>query len=221
MIGRAAVAAVAWALCASPHAALAQEPELQLPQSRKQARLPVIVFFDGAGRDAFSSVLKRGDYAGVTARPAGVDEARAVIGWVRANAQKHGLDAERIAVWGQGAAARLALMVGLDDGEKNGIAAVVNFAGVADLRALDGRKAHDWRASPVAYATLGDPPVLTVHGTEDAVVPYDQAVRLDVALRKAGVRSTLVRMEGAGHGELAAAAQVHVAGFLARHLLVR
>jgi acetyl esterase/lipase len=217
MIRGAAVAAAALATCAWLPAASAQEPVLELPQSRKPAQLPVIVFFDGAGREAFRSVLERGDYAGVTARPAGVDEARAVIGWVRANAQKHGLDAGRIAVWGEGDGARLALLVGLDEGDKNGIAAIVNFAGVTDTRVLAGDK----RASPITYVTLGDPPVLTVHGTEDAVVPYDQAVRLDVALRKAGVRSTLVRMEGAAHGGFGAAAELHVAGFLARHLLVR
>lgn len=219
MIGGAAAAA-ALALCAWLPAAFAQEPvELQLPQNRDHARLPVIVFFDGGGREAFRSVLDRGGYAGVTARPAGVDDARAVIGWVRANAQKHGLDGERIGVWGQGPAARLALMVGLDDGGKDGIAAIVNFAGVTDLRALDARAASDRRASPIAHVTLGDPPVLTVHGTEDAVVPYDQAVRLDVALRTAGVHSTLVRMEGAGHGEFGSAADSHVAEFFARHLL--
>jgi acetyl esterase/lipase len=205
-------AALALLLYALPQAAPAQE--LHLPAHPKGGKLPVIVVF-GGDDTTLRPLLESGEYAGVSARPAELDEARAVIAWVRANAPKHGLDAERIGVWGKGDAARLALMVGLDDGGKNGIAAIVNFGGVTDTRVLAGDK----RPSPIAYVTLGDPPVLTVHGTEDPVVPFDQAVRLDVALRTAGVRSTLVRIEGAGHGDLGAAADSQVAEFFARHLL--
>ncbi len=55
-------------------------------------------------------------------------------------------------------------------------------------------------ASPVTYVTPDDPPFLTVHGTADPLVPVGQAQVLDAALRKAGVPSTLVILEGAGHG---------------------
>ena len=64
-----------------------------------------------------------------------------------------------------------------------------------------------------------DPPVLTVHGTADRTVPYDQAVRLDAALRAAGVPSYCVRVEGAGHGGFGTAADDRVAAFFARYLL--
>lgn len=55
-------------------------------------------------------------------------------------------------------------------------------------------------ASPVTHVSSGDPPVLTVHGTRDPVVPFDQGKRFDKALRAAGVETYLVPVEGAGHG---------------------
>ena len=48
--------------------------------------------------------------------------------------------------------------------------------------------------------TPNDPPVLIVHGDSDRNVPYDQAVRLDAALRAAGVPSYFVTIRHAGHG---------------------
>jgi dipeptidyl aminopeptidase/acylaminoacyl peptidase len=55
-------------------------------------------------------------------------------------------------------------------------------------------------ASPITYVTPDDPPFLIVHGDADPIVPVGQARILDAALRKAGVPSTLVLLEGAGHG---------------------
>lgn len=207
--------------------------DLRLPESRKREKLPVIVSFSGA--EAIAFLVQSGEYAVVAVRdrledeakwPAPLEDARAAIRWVRANAEKHRLDAKRIGVWGRGAGAHLALMVGADGGRDGAVAAVANFAGITDLpalaappRGLPADPAQARAASPISYIDLGDPPVLTVHGTEDPVVPYDQAVRLDVALRTAGVRSTLVRMEGAGHADFGAVADEHLARFFARHLL--
>lgn len=56
------------------------------------------------------------------------------------------------------------------------------------------------RASPVSFASADDPPFFIVHGTEDPVVPADQSVRLQAALQKAGVDSTLKLIEGGAHG---------------------
>ena len=56
------------------------------------------------------------------------------------------------------------------------------------------------QASPITYVSAGDPPILTFHGTADPVVPFDQAKSLEVALEKAGLKHTLVPMEGEGHG---------------------
>lgn len=55
-------------------------------------------------------------------------------------------------------------------------------------------------ASPMTYVTPNDAPVLTVHGTEDRTVPYDQAVRMDVELPKAGVPSLFRHVPTSQHG---------------------
>lgn len=54
--------------------------------------------------------------------------------------------------------------------------------------------------SPVTYVSKDDPPFLLIHGSDDPTVPFDQSVRLDKALKAAGVPSTLLRIEGGGHG---------------------
>ncbi|MCU0879002.1 MAG: alpha/beta hydrolase [Pirellulaceae bacterium] len=55
-------------------------------------------------------------------------------------------------------------------------------------------------ASPTTHVTPNDPPFLLIHGTDDRVVPFQQSEVLHAALEKAGVESTLVPVEGGGHG---------------------
>ena len=45
----------------------------------------------------------------------------------------------------------------------------------------------------------GLPPIITIHGDEDDIVPYTQAVRLHAALDNAGVPNKLVTIHGAKH----------------------
>ena len=42
--------------------------------------------------------------------------------------------------------------------------------------------------------------MLSIHGTDDPLVPYNQSVILDQALREAGCNSTLITVKGGGHG---------------------
>ncbi len=46
-----------------------------------------------------------------------------------------------------------------------------------------------------------NPPIITIHGDADDVVPYTQAVRLREALDKAGVPNELFTVKGGGHGQ--------------------
>ena len=55
-------------------------------------------------------------------------------------------------------------------------------------------------ASPLAYVTPGDPPLICIHGTADPLVPYSQSTRLDEACEKAGVECLLLTIPGGGHG---------------------
>jgi acetyl esterase/lipase len=97
------------------------------------------------------------------------------------------------------------------------VAAIVNFFGITDVaELLDGPNAKhyamEWlgsrsdrvalakQLSPVNYARAGGPPVITIHGENDNVAPYSQAVRLHEALQKAGVKNQLITIKGRGHG---------------------
>jgi acetyl esterase/lipase len=55
-------------------------------------------------------------------------------------------------------------------------------------------------ASPQSYVTADDVPSLIIHGTRDLLVPYTQSVRFKAALDAAGVATTLITVEGGGHG---------------------
>lgn len=98
------------------------------------------------------------------------------------------------------------------------VAAIVNWFGptdVADLLAGPNRKnyAVAWlgslpnkeevarRASPLSYVRKDNPPIITIHGEKDDVVPYSHAVRLHEALDKAGARNQLFTIKGGGHGQ--------------------
>lgn len=120
------------------------------------------------------------------------------------------------------------------------VAAIVNWYGitdVADLLAGSNRKTYAvaWlgsatnkeevsrRVSPLTYVRSDDPPVITVHGDADDVVPYSHAVRLQQALDKAGVPSQLFTVKGGGHGQFPdednEKAYATIFQFLAKHNL--
>jgi acetyl esterase/lipase len=120
------------------------------------------------------------------------------------------------------------------------IAAIVNWYGitdVADLLAGYNRKTYAvaWlgsatnkeegarRVSPLTYIRKEDPPVITIHGDADDVVPYSHAVRLQQALDKAGVPNQLFTVRGGGHGQFSnednEKAYAAIFLFLAKHNL--
>lgn len=56
------------------------------------------------------------------------------------------------------------------------------------------------RVNPITYIDKDDPPFLIIHGSADPTVPANQSEALHEALQKAGVKSKLHIIEGAGHG---------------------
>lgn len=114
----------------------------------------------------------------------------------------------------------------------------VSFAGVSDLaqqvkfnrrylggqtsRAVYRQAAPDFAAvAPVNFAATIKTPILLVHGKRDTVVPYDQSLRMDAALRKAGKAvETVIQPEG-DHGLSREADRVGflraLEAFLAKH----
>ena len=118
------------------------------------------------------------------------------------------------------------------------VAAMVNWYGITDVADLvSGPNAKtyavawmgglaDWRAvaervSPLSHVRSGLPPILTIHGDADDIVPFDHAVRLHQALDAAGVPAKLHTIEGGGHGGFtdaeSLAAYQAIRGFLVEH----
>jgi len=120
------------------------------------------------------------------------------------------------------------------------IAAIVNWFGVTDVADLLGgrdvrRYAMDWvgsvpnrgaraqAVSPLHYVRAGLPPVLTIHGDADDIVPYSQALRLHQALDQAGVPNQLLTIAGGRHGllgEQAVRGPAAIRAFLREHGLL-
>ncbi len=97
------------------------------------------------------------------------------------------------------------------------VAAIINWYGITDVSDLiDGPNAKhyamEWfgsmsdrqelarQVSPINYVRSGLAPIITIHGDQDDIVPYNQAVQLHIALDKAGVKNKLVTIRGAKHG---------------------
>jgi len=154
--------------------------------------------------------------------PQNLHDCKTAVRWLRANAEKYGVDPDHIGVIGGSAGGHLALMVGLagpetglDPKDPHGtlscqVQAVVDLYGPADLvhRGRDhvmlpgtwaDRPDLYKQASPVSHARKGNPPVLILHGTKDATVPVEQSQRMAEALKNAGVEHELVLVEGAPH----------------------
>jgi len=74
-------------------------------------------------------------------------------------------------------------------------------------------------ASPVTHVMKDAAPFLIMHGTADKTVPLAQAEELHEALKKAGADSTLVKIEGGGHGFGGPEVTKRVRDFLDKHLL--
>ncbi len=84
---------------------------------------------------------------------------------------------------------------------------------------IDEKKEAATAASPVTHVSADAPPFLIVHGTEDKTVPLEQAELLHAALKKVEADSTLVKMEGGGHGIRGPEIGKRVAAFFDKHLL--
>jgi dipeptidyl aminopeptidase/acylaminoacyl peptidase len=101
---------------------------------------------------------------------------------------------------------------------KLSVAAIINWFGISDVNDLiQGPNLKNYalmwmgsqtdavaiakRVSPMTYVRSGLPPVLSIHGDQDSVVPYEQSVRLHQALTAAGVPNQLITIKGGGHGQ--------------------
>ncbi len=167
--------------------------------------------------------------ARVALAPAAVEDCLCALRYVAAQAKTYNIDTARIVLTGESAGGHLTLTTGMIpesaglDRQCAGatpiprVAAMVNWFGITDVAdVIDGphkaNAAVTWfgslpnkdeiarRVSPLTYVRPGLPPILTIHGDMDQLVPYDEAVRLHAALTKAGVTNQLLTIPGGRHG---------------------
>ena len=96
-------------------------------------------------------------------------------------------------------------------------AAIINWYGITDLNDMLGgpdarayavqwlgsmpnRDAVAKSVSPLTYVRADLPPILSIQGDADPIVPYSQNVRMRDALSKAGAKVELFTVPGGGHG---------------------
>lgn len=160
--------------------------------------------------------------------PAAVEDCLCALRWVIRNAEKYNFDVNKIVLSGDSAGGHLALTtgmlpesVGLDrqcpGKEELKVAAIVNWYGITDVAdLLEGQNersyAVEWvgsrtdrlqlaqRVSPINYVREDLPPIITIHGDADTIVPYSHGVQLHQALEQVEVPNELVTISGGGHG---------------------
>jgi acetyl esterase/lipase len=232
---------------------------------------PLVVWVHGGGWQAGDRALSAGHPAlrqrergyavasleyrlsGEALFPAQIQDCKAALRYLRANAGTYGLAGDRVAAWGSSAGGHLVALLGtsggvaaLEDagqgheGQSSRVHAVVDWFGPTDFLLqppghhqadspesrllgcdIDECPGRVALANPVSHVDPADPPFFIQHGTRDAVVDIAASELMHSSLLAAGVESTLVRLEGAGHGgpEFSAAANVaRIEAFLDRQL---
>jgi acetyl esterase/lipase len=160
--------------------------------------------------------------ANVATAPAAVKDVLEAAKWFRDRAADYNVDPNQIIVTGSSAGGHLAMMVGMAPesaglGPSIKVAAIINFFGISDvpdqlqgphlqtyavtwIPEQPGRMDLAKKLSPITHVRKGLPPVLSIHGDADPVVPYDQSLRLTKELKAAGDQAELITVPGGQHG---------------------
>ena len=150
--------------------------------------------------------------------PAQIEDVQNALKYVRANAARLGIDADRIASLGMSAGGHLATMLALRDdpaGPQGRVSTAINLDGEHDMTMPPDEVMADYdnimtkvlgHAAPWSEAELRDistvtfarpdVSVLTVHGVSDDNVYVAQAERLTEALQSKGAEAEFIRIGG-------------------------
>jgi acetyl esterase/lipase len=153
--------------------------------------------------------------------PAQIHDTKAAIRWVRANAAKIGIEANRIAIAGYSAGGMLSLLAagtnGMAEFEGNGgngsvssdVQAGIGVYPLASAQSAarlfpttlsdEERTKAMLAASPTTYIGAKFAPTIFVHGTADTTVPMSSSIDFFTKLQAANVPTALTLIQGAAH----------------------
>jgi len=149
--------------------------------------------------------------------PAALEDAKAAVRFLRANAKRFNLDPEHIGAMGGSAGGHLVLMLGLTESvsdlegtgpnrdQSSAVQAVANYYGPSDFTQsyqksvdaadvlplflggdLNRNRRYHQQSSPLNWVTPRAAPILSLHGTEDPYVAYEQSLWITERLVAAG-----------------------------------
>ena len=206
------------------------DPEGHEPANDKR---PAAVFFFGGGWNggtvtqfeqhsqylaARGMVAFVADYRVKSRQKTGPDacvaDGKSAIRWVRQNAERLGIDPERIAAGGGSAGGHVAATTGICDGLDDSAESDSKISSKANALLLfnpvydngpEGyghERAKPWfpAISPAHNITKDDPPTIVFLGTEDGLIPVSTGKKFDADLKAAGVKAELWTYEGQPHG---------------------
>lgn len=165
------------------------------------------------------------------------EDVQRAVRFVRHNAVKYGIEAERLGLWGDSAGSLLGSLAvlgapALSERSEDDLSEIeranatvtaavligtpVNLTNCSrdesrlceimrwwtDYDSMTGDAEADEmfaKLSPINHVSSDDPPVLLIHGDQDPLVPYEGAVRLEAALKNAGVTTELLRVRDGDH----------------------
>ncbi|MBN9503315.1 MAG: hypothetical protein BGO01_14905 [Armatimonadetes bacterium 55-13] len=206
-------------------------------------RVPAVVVIHGGAwiggsREGMASLCRRLSEEGILAAtidyrlapkyrwPAFYDDAQTAVRFLRANAKKYRIQADKIGACGSSAGGHLALLLGFTDtretkplehpGYSSRVMAVLDMFGPTDM-SRDFPKSYDSlfmavlgkprssataeirAASPVSYLDARSSPVFIIHGLDDPVVPVAQSKWLESKLRALRIATIARYVPGMKH----------------------
>lgn len=159
--------------------------------------------------------------------PTQIHDCKTAVRWMRFKAEKLKIDTDRIAAFGYSAGAHLAAMLGTTESKDGFEGEIKNeklkpFSTRVQCVIAGGAPCEfDWikhkslvywlghspqekpevykDAAPLSYVSKDDPPFLFIHGANDIVVPPASSEKMHQELKKSGIDSRYVSVEGKGH----------------------
>jgi acetyl esterase/lipase len=221
--------------------------DLARPKDAQGRKLPCVLVIHGGGwaqgnKSAHSDIIWKFAQSGYVSAsigyrlapnhrfPAQVNDVKCAVRFLRASADKYGLDPQRIGAVGFSAGGHLSMMLGTTDKDdslegdggspeqSSRVQAVVSYFGPTDLAATDvpesvrgilktfiGGTAVEMprayrQASPITYVSPGDAPMLLFQGTRDPLVPHTQAYAMIEAMTRYGIAGRVELLINASHG---------------------